>query len=89
MDTSNNTEVRELTVIDLCDLNLEDTYHRVDLLTDSKSCETYCDYLEQLIYNYTRQNTDAHDMKFISETQYIIIRCARKSSKLLSDELEY
>ncbi|GFS91125.1 hypothetical protein NPIL_580221 [Nephila pilipes] len=89
MDTANNTEVCELTVIDLCDLNLEESFNRVGFLTDSKSCETYCDYLEQVIYNYSRKNSGAPDIKLISDTQHIIIRCARKSSRLLNDELKY
>ncbi|GFS68605.1 hypothetical protein NPIL_137981, partial [Nephila pilipes] len=68
---------------------LEDAHHRVDFLNDAKSCESYCDYLENLIYNYTKQNSDELDMQLVNETQHIIIRCARKSSKLLSDELKY
>ncbi|GFS40974.1 hypothetical protein NPIL_353561 [Nephila pilipes] len=89
MDTSNSSEVSGLSVINLCDLNLEDAYHRVDFLNDVKSCEAYCDYLENLIYNYTKQNSDELDMQLVNETQHIIIRCARKSNKLLSDELKY
>ncbi|GFT26646.1 hypothetical protein NPIL_529491 [Nephila pilipes] len=89
MDTSNSSEVSGLSVINLCDLNLEDAYHRVDFLNDAKSCEAYCDYLENLIYNYTKQNSDELDMQLVNETQHIIIRCARKSNKLLSDELKY
>ncbi|GFS97618.1 hypothetical protein NPIL_446071 [Nephila pilipes] len=67
----------------------EDAYHRVDFLNDAKSCEAYCDYLENLIYNYTKQNSHELDMQLVNETQHIIIRCARKSNKLLSDELKY
>ncbi|GFS64151.1 hypothetical protein NPIL_587791 [Nephila pilipes] len=89
MDTSNSSEVSGLSVINLCDLNLEDAYHRVDFLNGAKSCEAYCDYLENLIYNYTKQNSDELDMQLVNETQHIIIRCARKSNKLLSDELKY
>ncbi|GFS92084.1 hypothetical protein NPIL_147571 [Nephila pilipes] len=89
MDTSNSSEVSGLSVINLCDLNLEDAYHRVDFLNDAKSCEAYCDYLENLIHNYTKQNSDELDMQLVNETQHIIIRCARKSNKLLSDELKY
>ncbi|GFU32786.1 hypothetical protein NPIL_432231 [Nephila pilipes] len=64
MDTANNTEVCELTDIDMRDLNLEEALNRVEFLTDSKSCETYCDYREQLIYNYSRQNSET--MHFVS-----------------------
>ncbi|GFT33148.1 hypothetical protein NPIL_640121 [Nephila pilipes] len=89
MDTSNSSEVSGLSVINLWELNLEDAYHRVDFLNDAKSCEAYCDFLENLIYNYTKQNSDDLDMQLVNETQHIIIRCARKSNKLLSDELKY
>ncbi|GFU04958.1 hypothetical protein NPIL_604171 [Nephila pilipes] len=86
MDTSNSSEVSGLSVINLCELDLEDAYHRVDFLNDAKSCEAYCDYLKKLIYNYTKQNSDDLDMQIVNETQHIIIRCKHK---FLSDELKY
>ncbi|GFU22971.1 hypothetical protein NPIL_269961 [Nephila pilipes] len=89
MDTSNSSKVSGLSVINLCELNLEDAYHRVDFLNDAKSCEAYCDYLENLIYNYTKRNSDDLDMQLVNETQHIIIRCASKTNKLFSDELKH
>ncbi|GFS35589.1 hypothetical protein NPIL_678601 [Nephila pilipes] len=56
----------------------------------SGAYEGLYDQLEQLIYIYTRQNTDSDlDLKLISKTQHIIIRCARTANKLLSAELKY
>ncbi|GFT96365.1 hypothetical protein NPIL_66451 [Nephila pilipes] len=67
----------------------EEAYQRVNMLDTAGACEGFCDQLEQLIYTYTRQNADSDlDMKLISETQYIVIRYARKANQLLSDELK-
>ncbi|GFT21088.1 hypothetical protein NPIL_377221 [Nephila pilipes] len=80
----------EISYVNLRDLNLEEAYQRVDMLDTEGACKGFCDQLEQLIYTYTRQNADSDlRMKLISETQHIIIRCARKANKLLSDELKY
>ncbi|GFT44984.1 hypothetical protein NPIL_650091 [Nephila pilipes] len=80
-------EVSEILCVSLYDLNLEESYQRVDMLDTG---EEFCDQIGQLIYTYTRQNADSDlDTKFISKTQHIIIRCARKVNKLLSDELKY
>ncbi|GFT74913.1 hypothetical protein NPIL_228071 [Nephila pilipes] len=88
-DNSTSEEVSDFSVVNLCEINLEEAYNRIEFLNDAKSCEMYCDQLERLIYNYTRNNNDdSIDLKLISETQQIIIRCARKSNKLLSDELK-
>ncbi|GFS29353.1 hypothetical protein NPIL_586361 [Nephila pilipes] len=86
---SSSEEVRDFSVINLCEINLEEVYNRIEFVNDAKSYEMYCDQLERLIYNYTRNNNNnSIDLKLISETQQIIIRCARKSNKLLSDELK-
>ncbi|GFT32738.1 hypothetical protein NPIL_111071 [Nephila pilipes] len=83
-------EISEISCVNLCDLNLEEAYQRVDVLDTAGVSEGFCNQLEQLIYTCTKQNTDFDlDMKLISETQHIIIRCAKKANKLLSAELTY
>ncbi|GFS42144.1 hypothetical protein NPIL_141791 [Nephila pilipes] len=74
----------------LCEINLEEAYSRIKFLNDAKSYETYCGQLERLIYNYKRNNNgNSIDLKLIRETQQIIIRSARKSSQLISEELKH
>ncbi|GFT82694.1 hypothetical protein NPIL_579271 [Nephila pilipes] len=86
---SSSEELSDFSGANLCEINLEEAYYRIEFLNDAQSCEMCCDQLERLIYNYARNNNDnSIDLKLIRETQQIIIRCARKSNKLLSDELK-
>ncbi|GFS82735.1 hypothetical protein NPIL_701161 [Nephila pilipes] len=91
MDKSGNSseEVSEFSCIDLCELDLEEAYHKVDSFNDAKSSEKFCDLLVKLIYYNSKLNSDQPDLKLISETQHIIIRCALKSNKLLFVDLKY
>ncbi|GFU38910.1 hypothetical protein NPIL_430711 [Nephila pilipes] len=89
MSGNSSEEVSEFSCFDHCELDLEEVYHSVDSFNDAKSCEYFCDLLEKLIYYYSKINSDQPDLKLISETQNITIRCACKSNKLLSDELKY
>ncbi|GFT09048.1 hypothetical protein NPIL_222931, partial [Nephila pilipes] len=54
---SSSEEVSDFSVVNLCEINLEEAYNRIEFLNDAKTCEMYCDQLERLIFTITQEIT--------------------------------